>query len=154
MSIAELFNHFNTKSGDLGEYSEGNVPFVSNSNLNNGVVAYVDSLADEVVKDIPCLAVNGFGFATIQTEPFIGAGNGGVHVIALVPKERMSIMELAFYASQINHASWRFSYGRRAIWRRLNQVTLERFNLLESEVSKIESDFVLKARGAMRSIIR
>jgi hypothetical protein len=53
----------------------------------------------------------------------------------------MTIYELAFYASQINHASWRFSYGRRAIKRRLLQIEIEPYNLTLSEVRQFERDF-------------
>src|ERR1700682_1298320 len=135
MTLRSLFQPNNAKSGNLEEYSDGEVPFVSNSNLNNGVVRYVEPLSDdEVIIQVPCIAVNGFGFATIQTEPFIGAGNGGVHVIALIPKKPMTVLELAYYAALLNYASWRFSYGRRAILRRLERVTLDQFSLSPADV--------------------
>jgi hypothetical protein len=155
MTLHSLFQPKNAKSANLEEYSDGKVPFVSNSNLNNGVVRYVEPIADnEVITKVPCLAVNGFGFATIQTEPFIGAGNGGVHVIALIPKEPMTVLELAYYAALINYASWRFSYGRRAILRRLERVDLERFSLSPTDVRGIQTDFERMALGVMRSVFK
>ena len=153
MTLHSLFEPKNAKSANLEEYSDGGVPFVSNSNLNNGVVRYVEPMSDrELIDQVPCIAVNGFGFATIQTEPFVGAGNGGVHVIALLPKRAMSVLELSYYAAQINYASWRFSYGRRAILRRLERVELEPFSLSAKDVQAIQEQFEARAAGVMRSV--
>jgi hypothetical protein len=155
MTLRSLFRPSNAKSGNLEGYSDGKVPFVSNSNLNNGVVRYVEPLSDdEVIRQVPCIAVNGFGFATIQTEPFIGAGNGGVHVIALIPKKPMTVLELAYYAALLNYGSWRFSYGRRAILRRLERVTLDQFSLSPADVRSIQTEFERRAAGVMRSVFK
>lgn len=81
----------------------------------------------------------GFGFATIQTEPFIGPATAGVHVIALIPKEPMTALELAYYAALINYASRRLSYGRRPILRRLARVDLNRFPLSTTDVRSIQT---------------
>lgn len=129
--ITKYFNPIRSHSRNLSNYSEGEMPFVSNTVMNNGVERYV--FADkprEIIRQVPCIAVNGFGFATIQTKEFIGSGNGGVYITALAPIKEMSIIELAWYASQINIQSWRFSYGRRAIQRRLlGQIELIEFDL-------------------------
>lgn len=146
--ITNFFDPKNAKSKNLESYLDGDIPFVSNSNLNNGVVHYVEPDNDRVF-DAPCIAVNGFGFATVQLKPFIGAGNGGVHIIALIPKKAMSIVELAYYASQINLQSWRFSYGRRAIQRRLLQVTLKEFDLSNEESRKFKQEFEQKATNSI-----
>lgn len=154
MKINELFKPKNAKSKNLESYTDGDIPFVSNSNLNNGIVRYVEAeRPEEVIKNTPCIAVNGFGFATVQTSPFIGAGNGGVHIIALLPLKEMDVVELAFYASQINHSSWRFSYGRRAILRRLLQVEITPFNLTSSEIKSFEQMFLKNAEQSIKTII-
>lgn len=154
MKIDTLFTPKNARSRNLESYADGDTPFVSNSNLNNGIVKYVEADDEkEVVSATPCLAVNGFGFATIQTKPFIGAGNGGVHVISLLPKKKMGIIELAFYASQINHSSWRFSYGRRAILRRLLQVELTEFNLTDREVIDFEKIFIERTQNSIKDVL-
>jgi type I restriction enzyme M protein len=153
MKITELFKPQNAKSRNLTGYAEGDTPFVSNSNLNNGIVRYVDADFEKEVINAPCVAVNGFGFATVQLNPFIGAGNGGVHIIALHPLKEMSVIELAYYAAQINHASWRFSYGRRAIQRRLLQIELKEFDMSKTEQNKFLKDFRDKAEGSLESVI-
>lgn len=129
MNITSLFRLQNARSHNLSDYDDGTIPFVSNSNLNNGIVRYVKPIKNSEIIDAPTIAVNGFGFATLQLKPFIGAGNGGVHIIALKPKKEMKKIELVYYAAQINYYSWRFSYGRRAIKHRLSQLDLVEVNL-------------------------
>lgn len=117
------------ESSNLYDYSAGEIPFVSSTKLNNGVVKYVSLLDEnELIKNVPCIVVNTFGFATVQTKPFIGGGNGGGYINPLIPKQTMSMIELAYYAGQINLQSWRFSYGRRAIKRRLIELKLKKFD--------------------------
>lgn len=140
--IEQYFKPIRSNSRNLSLYTDGDVPFVSNTKLNNGVVKYVTAdLEKEVIKQVPCIAVNGFGYATIQTKPFIGSGNGGVYITALIPRKPMHIIELAYYAAQINLQSWRFSYGRRAIKRRLlGQIIINEFNLSEIESKNLENE--------------
>ncbi|MEK7073102.1 MAG: hypothetical protein AAB974_01560 [Patescibacteria group bacterium] len=154
MKITEFFTVQNAKSRNLDDYSDGNVAFVSNSNLNNGIVRYIEADVEKEIIKTPCVAVNGFGFATVQLKSFVGAGNGGIHVIALHPIEKISIYELAFYAAQINHASWRFSYGRRAIQRRLLRVELKPFSLTKDEQKKFGKDFIIKAESSLDSVLQ
>src|SRR4051812_15507838 len=114
--IEDYFDIKKGTSGNMDSYSSGNVPFVSNTILNNGIARMVTPIGETEVLPAPSIAVNGFGYATVQLEPYIGAGNGGVYVSALVPKDpSMTVDELVYYAAQINIQSWRFSYGRRAI---------------------------------------
>ena len=154
MKIDSLFRVVNAKSRNLEGYADGDIPFVSNSRLNNGVVNYIEpDKPNEVINDVPCLAVNGFGFATVQTAPFVGAGNGGVHIIALIPKNKMSIVELASYGAQINLASWRFSYGRRAIQRRLLQVEIKTFKLSDAEIASIKNEFIKKSAATVKDLV-
>jgi len=154
MKIPELFHPKNARSGNLEDYSTGTTPFVSNSNLNNGVVRFIQADDPAEVIEAPCLAVNGFGFATVQLQPFVGAGNGGVHIIALHPKHPMTVTELAYYAAQINRASWRFSYGRRAIERRLLQVDLVPFGLSAQESQRFLAQFSSSVRSSLRTVVR
>lgn len=153
MKIPELFNPKNARSGNLEDYSNGTTPFVSNSNLNNGVVRFIQADDPAEVIESPCLAVNGFGFATVQLQPFVGAGNGGVHIISLHPKQPMTVIELAFYAAQINRASWRFSYGRRAIERRLLQVELVAFELSTKDSKAFMDQFSSSVQSSLKTVV-
>ena len=138
-NIKEFFEIKKCRSGSLESYSAGDTPFVSSTTLNNGVEKFVESVNNnEIIKEVPCIAMSGFGFCTIQTEPFIGAGNNGAYVKALVPKTPMSLVELTWYASQINLQSWRFSYGRLAIKERSNKLNLIEFCLKENETANFK----------------
>lgn len=150
--ITNFFTIKNATSRDLESYTDGNTPFVSNSVFNNGVVRYVDADRKKEVIDAPCIAVNGFGFATLQLKPFIGSGNGGVHVVALMPNKKMSVLELAYYSAQINLQSWRFSYGRRAIQRRLLQVSLKGFDLSDENCNEFKKEFEKKAQESVSEL--
>ena len=145
------------QSGNLENYSIGEIPFVSNTSLNNGVVKYVSLLEEkELIKNVPCIAINGFGFATIQTRPFIGSGNGGVYVSALVPKKEMTMLELAYYAGQLNLKSWRFSYGRRAVKHRLLAITLSEFkkeSISPDLLFNIKNDMVNEIDSFVKKVI-
>ena len=157
-TIDFYFNIQKCKSGNLENYSLGKIPFVSNTTLNNGVVRYVDIVDEkELIQDVPCVAVNGFGFATIQTKPFIGSGNGGVYITSLIPKKEMSIIELAYYAGQINLQSWRFSYGRRAIKHRLVELKLQNFcknTLNENLLPDLKNDITSQINNFINSSIK
>lgn len=152
--IETFFKSIRSSSRNLSLYTDGDIPFVSNSALNNGVVRYVTAdLEREIIKQVPCIAVNGFGYATIQTKPFIGSGNGGVYVTALIPKKEMHTIELAYYAAQINLQSWRFSYGRRAIKRRLlGQIILKEFDLPKKEYERLEAEMKKKVLKSFESM--
>lgn len=127
-------------SGNMDNYGEGDIPFISNTVLNNGVARYITPQSDNELLPAPSIAVNGFGYATVQLKPYVGAGNGGVYVSALVPiKPDMSIDELVFYAAQINIQSWRFSYGRRAIKPRLREdIVLKKYSLGASQLNDLK----------------
>lgn len=152
--IEKYFKPIRSSSRNLSIYTEGEIPFVSNSALNNGVVAYITADLDkEIIKEVPCIAVNGFGYATIQTKPFVGSGNGGVYVTALIPKKPMHTIELAYYAAQINLQSWRFSYGRRAIKRRLlGQILIKEFELPKEEYQRLELEMKEKVLASFEAM--
>ena len=152
--IETYFKTVRCSSRNLSLYSDGTIPFVSNSSFNNGVVKYVAAdVEKEIIKQVPCITVNGFGYATIQTKPFIGSGNGGVYVSALIPIKSMHTIELAYYAAQINLQGWRFSYGRRAIKRRLlGQIQLNKFELPKKEKERLENEMKQKLLTSFESM--
>jgi hypothetical protein len=152
--LSELFNVIKCKSNSLESYDTGNIPFVSSTVLNNGVEKMVDTPnQDQIIKTVPCIAVSGFGFATVQTRPFIGAGNNGAYVKALIPIKKMNMMELIWYSAQINMQSWRFSYGRLAIKQRVKILELIKFNLNDSKISKIEFELNKNLRDSYTRVV-
>ncbi len=139
--LSSLFKVNRCKSDSLESYAVGNIPFISSTTLNNGVEKMVELTNEEhLINNVPCIAINGFGFATVQTKPFIGAGNNGAYVKALIPIKEMSTMELIYYSAQLNMQSWRFSYGRLAIKQRVELLELIEFNLNHKEIAEIEKE--------------
>jgi len=134
--LNKLFYIDNAKSENIEDYEVGKIPFVTSTELNNGVEKFIDTDSD--LLNEPCIALSSFGFATVQLPPFVARSHGAV--ILLRPKMKMGLLELAYFAAQINQQKWRFSYGR---W-----VTKKRLLKLEtkpiSEVSLPKLDFFTK----------
>lgn len=89
------------------------VNFISRTENNNGVSAYVKKIAD-VTPNPPgtiTVAVGGSVLATfLQVQPYYT----GFHVMILYPKRKMSAVELLFYAYVIRKNRYRYNYGRQA----------------------------------------
>ena len=89
------------------------VNFVSRTENNNGISAYVKRLPD--VEPNPAgtitVAVGGSVLSTfLQIQPYYT----GFHVMVLYPKKKMSTVELLFYAYVIRKNRYRYNYGRQA----------------------------------------
>lgn len=119
MVINDKFYIHNAKSKSIEDHDKGDVPFVSNGFYNNGIIGFVDPIDGERVFNESAVCVSAFCEATVQKPPFLPRGNGGSGLIVLIPKEKMTDDELYFYAAQINHRRWRFSYGRMVTGERL-----------------------------------
>jgi hypothetical protein len=116
------------------------VPFVTSTELNNGVEKHVDPDDKSKVFEVPCIALSSFGFATIQIPPFIARSHGAIMV--LKPKKEMSIIELSYFAGEINLQKWRFSYGRWVTKRRLLKLDIQSIENKElPEISDFMKDF-------------
>ncbi len=104
----ELINLEQCKSTDYGA-----IPFVSRTEKNNGVSAFVYEMID--IEPNPAhtlsVAVGGSVLSTFyQPKPFYT----GYHILVLSPKKEMSVVEMLFYAKCISANKYRYSYGRQA----------------------------------------
>lgn len=152
--LTNLFKVSRCSSKSLESYSSGVIPLVSSTTLNNGVEKMVEPQSDkELIISVPCIAVSGFGFATVQTKPFIGTGNNGAYVKALTPIKKMSMMELIYFAAQINMQSWRFSYGRLAIKQRVELLELVEFNLSKNDIIKINDELDNTLKSSYKKVV-
>ncbi len=124
MKVCDLFSMEAARSKSTDDYSVGDVPFVTSSELNNGVVAYVEPMEDDKVFDGPAICISGLGHATVHTARFLPKGNGGDSCTILKPIVPLEAVDVLYYAALFNVLHrWRFSYGRKASKRRLE--TLE-----------------------------
>ena len=89
------------------------VNFISRTEKNNGVSAYVEKILD--IEPNPSrtitVAVGGSVLSTFfQIQPYYT----GFHVLVLSPKRKMSDAEMLFYAYVVRKNKYRYNYGRQA----------------------------------------
>ncbi len=121
--LSDIFTIELAKSKNIEDYGLGEMPFVTSTTTNNGVEMYIDEDEKELIYDKPCITVSSFGLATVQITPFVARSHGAV--LVLVPKKDMSLIQLLYYASQINIHNWRFSYGRWVTEKRLLKLEIQ-----------------------------
>ena len=97
---------YNRKTGN-------SVPFVSRTEKNNGISAFVK--VEPNIEPNPehtlSVAVGGSVLSTFyQPIPFYT----GFHVMVLIPKKSMSVIEMLFYATCISANKYKYNYGRQA----------------------------------------
>ncbi len=104
----ELINLTQCKSTDKNA-----IPFVSRTEKNNGISAYVEEELDIEVNPANTIsvAVGGSVLSTFyQPLPFYT----GFHVLVLYPKKKMGIIKTLFYAKCISANKYKYNYGRQA----------------------------------------
>jgi len=125
MKVQELFAIDVAKSKSTDDYVAGDVPFVTNTEINNGVARYVEQFDDDKVFEGPAICISGLGYATVHYGKFLPKGNGGDSCTILKPKSALKKSEILYYAALFNTLhNWRFSFGRKASRRRLESLDM------------------------------
>jgi hypothetical protein len=125
MKICNLFSIEVAKSRGIEDYESGEIPFVTNTESNNGIVKYVEPFEDDIVFQGPAICISGLGYATIHYNEFLPKGNGGDSCTILKSIFHLEKIELLYYAALFNTLhSWRFSFGRKASKRRIENLDL------------------------------
>jgi hypothetical protein len=123
VKISDIFNISVAKSKSTDDYIPGNIPFVTNTEVNNGIICYVEPFDDDKIFSGPAICISGLGYATVHFDKFLPKGNGGDSCTILKPKDKFSKAELLYYAALFNTVhGWRFSFGRKASKRRLENL--------------------------------
>ena len=82
--IDTLFTVSRPASRSVKKYYDGNVPFVSSGNFNNGIDSYKKPLENENLDKGNCITVSPVdGSAFYQEVDFLGRGGGGSSIILL-----------------------------------------------------------------------
>jgi hypothetical protein len=89
------------------------IAFVSRTEKNNGVTAFVRRILN--VEPNPCHTISVAGGGSVlssfyQPIPYYS----GRDLYILIPKKRMSVFEMLFYAKCIEANKYRYNYGRQA----------------------------------------
>jgi SAM-dependent methyltransferase len=121
--LAEFFKVLNGKSAGEKRYRAGATPYISSGGDTNSIMRLVEPEEDELFAD-GGLTVTAFGQAAVQPWAFLARGNGGSAVRVLLPRYRMGVAELAWFAAQINAEKWRFFYARMAIKSRIERLVI------------------------------
>jgi len=123
--LTKLFDMEAARSKGVDDYGEGDTPFVTSTELNNGVVAYVEPDLDDKVFEGPVIAISGLGHATVQLGHFLPKGNGGDSLTILKPNKPMNAETLVRCAAAFNLLhKWRFSFGRKCSIQRLSYLEI------------------------------
>lgn len=121
--LSKYFDIKTGKSAGFKGYAQGPLPYVSSGDGTNGIVGLVSAPDDEICQG--CITVSAFGTAYLQPWRYVARGNGGSSVRVLVPKYKMTVMELFWFVAQINSQKWRFNYARQAIKSRLTTLIVK-----------------------------
>ena len=141
--ISYFFNVYNGKSSGEKNYREGDFPYISSGDNTNSIIRLVDHEEIELFQD-GGITITAFGKAYVQPWPFMARGNGGSAVRVLIPKFKMNINQLIWFAAQINSQQWRFFYGRMAIKSRLERLEVTSPNKeIENAIINIKDKFTL-----------
>ncbi|WP_291992241.1 hypothetical protein [Candidatus Accumulibacter sp. ACC003] len=125
MKVKELFIVAVAKSKSTDDYLAGDVPFVTNAEINNGIVRYVEPFDDDRVFEGPAICISGLGYATVHYGQFLPKGNGGDSCTILKPMEAVKKSGLLYYAALFNTLhGWRFSFGRKTSRRRIENLVM------------------------------
>jgi hypothetical protein len=117
--ISDIFNIKYGNSLELINLEKSNsskpkaIPFVSRTEKNNGVSAFVEEVFDIETNSAHTLsvAVGGSVLSTFyQPEPYYT----GFHILVLQPKYTFSVLEMMFYAYCIQLNKYKYNYGRQA----------------------------------------
>jgi Type I restriction modification DNA specificity domain len=139
MKVEDLFTIKTAKSKGNEDYDLGDIPYVSSTTVNNGVLKFVEPFDDDKVFDGNVICISGLGFATSQLNRFLPKGNGGDSATILIPKIKMTLNELIYYTALFNLLhSWRFSFGRKGNKARIANLKLIPFSSYDN---RFESDF-------------
>ena len=100
--IDTLFTVSRPASRSVKKYYDGNVPFVSSGNFNNGIDSYKKPLENENLDKGNCITVSPVdGSAFYQEVDFLGRGGGGSSIILLY-NDNLNKLNGLFLASVIN----------------------------------------------------
>jgi len=141
----ELVNLTPCNSTDINS-----IPFVSRTENNNGVSAFVEQEIDIEPNPAHTLSVAGGGSVLstfYQPLPYYS----GRDIYILIPKQTMKIVEMLFYAQCIKANKYKYNYGRQAN-KTLKDILLP---------SKFDSEFIynieskcIKNIGLMKQYIK
>lgn len=119
-----------------GNLPEGNIPLVSTSTQNNGIVGFYDIPDKMTFSNSITVASDGTPLTTFyQPQKFAAKDN----VIIFHPPASMEITTIFYIIMEINRVRWRFSYGRKCY---LNKIDKVEIMLPHTTDGKIDENYI------------
>lgn len=119
-----------------GNLPEGNIPLVSTSTQNNGIVGFYDVPDKMTFSNSITVASDGTPLTTFyQPQKFAAKDN----VIIFHPPASMEITTIFYIIMEINRVRWRFSYGRKCY---LNKIDKVEIMLPHTTDGKIDENYI------------
>lgn len=129
---------FTLKHGDfhsLNDLDTGDIPTVSRSSDNNGVVGFHAMPDDaELYEPLTITVSTVSGDSFVQLDKYIATDN----VVVCTPKVKMSIETLFFIAMMLNREKWRWLYGRQCYKTKFSKTEV----FLPLKNNKIDEDII------------
>ena len=109
--IGNLFEISRPVARSQARYEDGNVPFVSSGNFNNGVTKWCNPKNNEVLDEGNCITVSPLdGAAFYQAKSFLGRGGAGSAILILRNSELTELSGL-FISSVIRRSLTKYTYS-------------------------------------------
>lgn len=121
--LSELFHIDKGTFHRISGLEKGEIPLVSCSKENNGVVGYYDIDKENTFEDALTVTFDGTYTLTPRYHNYEFAAYDNVGV--LKPKEEFSTSLMVFAAGQISLQRWRYSYGRKCYTKKLKDLTIQ-----------------------------
>lgn len=119
-NVGKLLNPKTTILSIKNELTEGKIPFISRTGLNNGVDCYVDVLSDKVTKG-DCITIGAEGILAFYQKYDFATGN---KVYAL-RNSRINEKIALFICTILNLQVFKYSYGRARVLGKLKEETIK-----------------------------
>ena len=126
-----------------GSYFEncksGNIPLISASSSNNGIIGFVDM---EPAFKAPAITIERVsGTAFVQLEDFVTVPDD---IFVLKPKKELSVEEFFYIAAMINRNRWKFNYSRKVTPTRFKKLRIP-MSVKDSKSNPDEVIYIVKS---------
>lgn len=136
IKLNKLFSYATGNMPALELTEEGDIPLVYGTSKNNGVIKQVQVYEETRIYNPPMITVSYLGVAFVQVTEFTTSVVDKSNITILVPRRKMKIEELYYYAYQINQiGKFGFNYGRRMNQKQLGKIYLNEYGCSFSELS-------------------
>ena len=109
--IKDLFTVKRPSARSQANYNDGDIPFVSSGNFNNGVLKYLEPKKDEILDAGNCITVSPIdGSSFYQEDDFLGRGGAGSSIILLY-NPNLNLYNGYFIATVIRTVCRKYAYS-------------------------------------------